>query len=170
MVRRQEYNIDIFKLSNSSHQYEFEFDDSFFSLFEGSLVSGGSGKIDLNLLKSDSFIELKFEITGKIELICDRSLEPFGFDIAIKNKLLIKFGDDWEELSDEILMMPRNEQTINVSQYIYEFIGIAIPMKKLHPKFNNEDDEDEFIYSSEDSNEKEQIVTDPRWKKLKDLK
>jgi len=168
--RRQEYNIDIFKLSNSSHRYEFVFDDSFFSLFEGSLVSEGSGKIDLVLLKSDSYIELKFEIAGRIELICDRSLAPFGFDIAIKNKLLIKFGDNWEELSDEILMMPRNEQTINVAQYVYEFIGVAIPMKKLHPKFNNEDDEDEFIYSSEDSNENEQIVTDPRWKKLKDLK
>ncbi len=170
MVRRQNYNIDIFKLSNSSHQYEFDFDDSFFSLFEGSLVNEGSGKIDLSLLKSDLFIELKFEITGKVELICDRSLEPFGFDIAIKNKLLLKFGDNWEELSDEILMMPRNEQTINVAQYIYEFIGVAIPMKKLHPKFNNEDDEDEFIYSSEESNESEQTATDPRWKKLKDLK
>ncbi|MCF6353248.1 MAG: DUF177 domain-containing protein [Cyclobacteriaceae bacterium] len=170
MVRRQDYNIDIFKLSNSSHQYEFDFDDSFFSLFEGSLVSKGSGKIDLDLLKSDSFIELKFEITGKVELICDRSLAPFWFDIAIKNKLLLKFGDDWEELSDEILMMPGNEQTINVAQYIYEFIGVAIPMKKLHPKFNNEDDEDEFVYSSEESSENEQIATDPRWKKLKGLK
>ncbi len=170
MVRRQDYNIDIFKLSNSSHQYEFEFDDSFFSLFEGSLVSKGSGKIYLNLVKSDSYIELKFEIAGKVELICDRSLDPFWFNLLVSNKLLLKFGDDWEELSDEILMMPRNEQTINVAQYVYEFIGVAIPMKKLHPKFNNEDDEDEFIYSSEESSENEQIATDPRWKKLKDLK
>ena len=171
MVRRVDYNIDIFNLSNNSHQYDFEFDDSFFELFEGSLVSKGNGKIDLVLLKSDSFIELKFEIAGKIELVCDRSLEPFWFELELKNRLLLKFGDDWEEISDEILMMPRSEATINVAQYIYEFIGVAIPMKKLHPKFNDEDEFDDFIYSSEDGEvDSNKSNMDPRWKKLKDLK
>jgi DUF177 domain-containing protein len=170
VVRRVDYNIDIFKLSNSSHQYNFDFDDSFFGLFEESLVNKGSGKIVLELLKSDSFIELKFEIEGKIELVCDRSLEPFWFELKLTDKLLLKFGEEWEEISDEILMMPRDEQTINVSQYIYEFIGVAIPMKKLHPKFDNEDENDEFIYSSDDNKEEENNMIDPRWKKLKDLK
>ncbi len=170
MIRRQEYDIDIFKLKNNSHQYDFIFEGSFFSLFEDSLVSKGDGKVNLTLLKSDTFLELKFEIIGKVELVCDRSLELFGFDIAINNRLLLKFGDDWEELSDEILMMPRKEQTINVAHYIYEFIGIAIPMKKLHPKFNDDDNEDFLIYSSEESSEEEQVTVDPRWKKLKDLK
>ena len=170
MVRRVDYNIDIFKLSNRSHQYDFGFDDGFFDMFEDSLVTKGNGNVNLNLLKSDSFMELKFEITGKIELVCDRSLEPFWFDIDLKNKLLLKFGDDWEEISDEILMMPRNEQRLNVAQYIYEFIGVSIPMKKLHPKFNDEDEIDDFVYSSEDSEEEDTGSTDPRWKKLKDLK
>ncbi len=169
MVRRADYNIDIFKLSNSSHQYNFDFDDSFFDLFEDSLVDKGNGKVDLVLLKSDSFMELKFEMSGEIELVCDRSLEPFWFKLDLKNRLLLKFGDDWEELSDEILMMPRGEQTINVSQYIYEFIGVAVPMKKLHPKFNNEEEEEDFFYSSEDGNDDDMPI-DPRWKKLKDLK
>ena len=170
MVRRGDYKIDIFKLSNSSHHYDFDFDDSFFSLFEEALVQKGNGKIDLELLKSDSFIELKFEIAGKVELVCDRSLEPFWYELKLNNKLLLKFGEDWEEISDEILMMPRGEQTINVAQYIYEFIGVAIPMKKLHPKFDNEDEYDDVIYSSEDSNEDTNTTIDPRWKKLKDLK
>lgn len=170
MVRRLDYNIDIFKLANRAHQYDFDFDDSFFDLFEDALVSKGNGNVSLVLLKSDTFMELKFEILGKVELVCDRSLEPFWFDLKLSNKLLLKFGEDWEEISDEILIMPRDEQTINVAQFIYEFIGIAIPMKKLHPKFDNEDDNDEFIYSSEDTDEPGDTNVDPRWKKLKDLK
>ena len=169
MVRGVDYSIDIFKLSNSSHQYKFEFDDSFFDLFEESLVHKGDGKVDLILLKSDSYIQLEFEIEGKIELVCDRCLEPFWFELTLKNKLLLKFGVKWEEISDEILMIPRDEQTINVAQYIYEFIGVSIPMKKLHPKFDNEDEKDNFIYSSNDSNV-DKMTIDPRWKKLKDLK
>ena len=171
MVRRREYNIDIFQLSLGSHAYEFEYDDTFFGLFEESLVEKGSGEINLNLLKSDSYIELNFEILGKVELICDRSLDPFWFNFHINNKLLLKFGDNWEEISDEILMMPRDEQVVNIAQYIYEFIGITIPMKKLHPRFEEEENsKDEFIYYSSESKEKEETPADPRWKKLKDIK
>ncbi len=171
MVRRADYNIDIFKLSNSTHQYEFDFDDSFFSLFEGSLVSKGKGLVKLSLDKTDTFLQLNFEILGNIELVCDRSLDTFKFELNLANNLLLKYGDDWEEISDEILMMPRNEQTINVAQYIYEFIGVAIPMKKLHPRYmDNETGEDEFIYSSETSQTTPNEPVDPRWKKLKDLK
>jgi uncharacterized metal-binding protein YceD (DUF177 family) len=164
VVKKQDYNIDIFKLSNNSHQYKFNFDESFFDFFKYSFVNKGHGEINLTLLKSDSFIELTFEITGKIKLICDRSLDTFWFNLTTKNKLLFKFGDNWEELSDEILIMPKNEQTINISKYIYEFIVIAIPMKKLHPKFNNENEEDELIYLSKKEPD------DPRWEKLKKIK
>jgi len=171
VVRRREYNIDIFQLSLGNHSYEFEYDDTFFDLFEESLIEKGEGEINLNLLKTDSFIELNFEILGKVELVCDRSLDLFWFNLHLKDKLLLKFGDDWEEISDEILIMPRDEQTINVAQYIYEFIGIGVPMKKLHPRFEQEDnDEDEIVYSSSDNSEHEDDSADPRWKKLKDIK
>lgn len=171
MVRRADYNIDIFKLSNGSHQYEFDFDDTFFSLFEDALVEKGSGTINLELVKTHSFIELNFDIKGKIELICDRSLDPFWFPLQLEDKLMLKFGNDWEEISDEVLIMPRDEQTINIAQYIYEFIGVAVPMRKLHPRFKDEEEDDDSLYYSSDSDgNNDDNTIDPRWGKLKDLK
>ena len=170
MVRRVDYNIDIFKLSNGSHQYEFDFDDTFFNLFEEPLVQKGSGKIDLELIKTTSFIELNFEIVGKIELICDRSLDPFWFPLRLEESLMLKYGDHWEEISDEVIMMPRDEQTINIAQYIYEFIGVAVPMRKLHPRFKDDDTEEDDIYYSSGGDDTQDNSVDPRWGKLKDLK
>jgi uncharacterized metal-binding protein YceD (DUF177 family) len=55
---------------------------------------------------------------------------------------------------------------------MYEFIALEIPMKKLHPRFQNETDDEaegKVIYSSgTEASEDEPI--DPRWEVLKKLK
>lgn len=166
------YNIDIFSLSNQSHEYNFEFDDAFFGDFEDSLIEKGSGTVHLVLNKSETMINLDIEINGKIELTCDRSLDKFYFPIQTKDNLILKYGEDWEELSEQIVIIPRDSERINVAQFIYEFMTIAVPMKKLHPRFENEDlsGDPEMIYSSTEDKEKEGGEIDPRWSKLKELK
>ena len=167
------YNIDIFNLSNQPHEFDFEFDDKFFEEFEDSLVEKGSGKVHVVLNKSETMINLVVNITGKIELVCDRSLELFDYPIKSKNELILKFGDEWEEISEQITIIPRDSERINVAQFIYEFIGLSIPMKRLHPKFTDEEpsDEPEMVYSSgEEDTENNNGSVDPRWNKLKNLK
>jgi uncharacterized protein len=79
-----------------------------------------------------------------------------------------------------VIIIPRDIQKLNLAQYIYEFIGLSIPMKKLHPKFQDEEDEDDenetkLVYRSEDGKKdnkenEEGDGIDPRWNALKDLK
>ena len=173
------YSIDLFRLSNSVHEYQFDFNDSFFELFDQTLIQKGEGKVILELDKSDRLLRLNFHIQGSIQLTCDRSLEEFDEPIDIDNKLLIKYGDVSEELSDEIIVIPRETQSLNVAQFIYEYILLSVPMKCLHPKFRNEEEEDDFddapklVYSSEDSKEENEVdptIEDPRWNKLKEIR
>ena len=173
------YNIDIFKLSNATHTYDFEISPSFFGAFENSEVTDGQAKINVLLKKSETMIEVTLQIKGSVKLICDRSSEEFDFRLETDNNIIFKYGDDWKELSDEIIMIPRGEQRINLAQYIYEFIGLAIPMKRLHPRFDQDEVEDdqtnEMVYSSYDEHEEEDNSTaaeevDPRWAKLKEIK
>ena len=71
-------------------------------------------------------------------------------------------------------MIPYGADTINIAQHIYDFIGISLPMKKLHPRFRNEDiDEDGFlVYTSEQEPTEELKVqeVDPRWAALGKLR
>ena len=104
-------------------------------------------------------------------LICDRSLDPFEFPIDLRQKVIMKFGDEDTELSDEIIMIEWNTQRINIAQLIYEYIGLEIPLKKLHPRYDNEvDTEDTLFYSSENEKNPQDPDVDPRWETLKSLK
>jgi len=166
----RQYKIDIFGLSNSTHRFEFSFDENLFAAFESSLISKGKGTCLVDLVKTDSMITVDFSITGTIELECDRSLELFDYSISAKKELIFKYGDEEKELSEDVFVIPKGTQDINVTSFLYESICLEIPMKKLHPKFQNDDESDELIYTSQkDSNEKEEIV-DPRWEALKKLK
>ncbi|UII32514.1 DUF177 domain-containing protein [Fulvivirga ulvae] len=173
------FNIDIYKLPNGTHNYQFEVGNSFFEAYENSIVEKGKGTVDLELEKTDTFIRLNFRINATVELECDRSLDVFDYPVNSENTLLLKFGDDEEEINDEISIIPRDKQRINLAQYIYEFIGLSIPMKKLHPRFSDETEDDELVYSSDsseadstDNNDQgdDDDNIDPRWQKLKKLK
>ena len=165
------YNIDIFGLSLGSHDFEFAFDNSLFDDQENKIVSVGNGVSNVLLEKSETLITLYFEIKGEVELVCDRSLERFMFSIDLNERLILKYGDDFDDGNDEVWVIPFGFQTINVKRNLLEFINVAIPMKRLHPKFeNDESEEPELVYSSEVDEETEQTETDPRWEELKKIK
>lgn len=170
------YDIHIFKLTSSQHDYRFEIKDEFFELFNNELVNKGDLVINASLAKSETMIEMVLHIIGSVELECDRSLEHFDHPIDSHRKMIYRFGEELQELSDELMVIPKDSQIINVASLLFEFIGLEIPMKKLHPRFHTDDEDDEEfleIYSStteseEDQNQEEQV--DPRWAALKNLK
>jgi uncharacterized protein len=176
MKAMRDFDIDIFKLSNQKHDYEYVIDSSFFEGFENSIVEKGNLKVRLTLDKSETFIQASFHIVGIAELTCDRSLEKYDFHIDQPSKLIFKYAEEFNEISDEIITIPKDLQQLNMAQYIYEFIGLAIPMKKLHPKFVTEDDQEDaetiLIYTTgtEKPGEEEKEEIDPRWDILNKLK
>lgn len=165
------FDIDIYKLSDGKHSFDFEFDSSFFTLFEDSVVDKGAGTIKVDLDKTPTMITLNFQLEGEVELVCDRSLDNFMFELTEENLVRLKFGDHQEELSEDLYMISANTQKIDVGQFVYEFISLAIPMKKLHPRFEDDVDTDELVFYSNDETESTSNEdTDPRWNELKKLK
>lgn len=162
------FDIDFYKLADGNHEFEFDFDASLFGLFEDSIIENGSGSIEVDLQKTASMITLNFRINGEVELTCDRSLEQFMFPIEEVNEVRLKYGDHWEELSEDLILIPTNTQKVDVGQFVYEFITLAIPMKKLHPRFQGEEDFYLEVPSSSDESSDESV--DPRWNELKKLK
>jgi uncharacterized protein len=170
------YRVNIISLSNKIHQFQFEIGDEFFRQYGTGLVSEGAFTADVTLDKHETLIEARFVIRGEAKLICDRSLDPFQHPVKIDKKVVFKYGDTNEELSDEIIMIHRDSDSLELGQYMYEFIGLEIPIKKLHPRYAEEgyddDSEGKIIYTSGPEVDKngEDDDIDPRWEKLKKLK
>ncbi len=183
MKELSKYNIDIYGLEDKRYDYDMESGDAFFEEFDQDLVERGRIKTHIILNKTSTMMTLDFQIEGQLELTCDRSLESYEESFSSEQRMILKFGDRDEELSEEIELINRNTNRINVAKYIFEFIALALPVKKIHPKYRKDDDDDLFsqddeeavlVYSSEkpkqadESNEEE--VVDPRWEALKKLK
>jgi len=174
----RKFSVNIVGLTNAVHHFEFEVENDFFSHYGTELISAGSLKADVTLDKRDTFLEATFLIKGSVKLVCDRSLDPFDFLIKTEKKLVFKYGDSDEELSDEIMMIHRDTESIEMGQYIFEFIALEVPIKKLHPRFREEDEDDDategkIIYTSKtesDDNRSDGEDIDPRWEILKKLK
>lgn len=168
------YWIEIIHLKNQEYRYEFRIDDSFFAHFKESEIRKGSLDCLIILRRTEGFIETIFHIHGSVELECDRSLDKFDFPVHITRTLIFKFGEEDREIDDKVEMISRNRQRIGMAQYIYEFIAMNIPMRRLHPKYGNEAEgkEEGLFYSSADRSEsadKGEDV-DPRWEALKKLR
>jgi uncharacterized metal-binding protein YceD (DUF177 family) len=149
MKEERLYNIDIFSLRNGKHDFAYEIDERFFAAMQDSLVEKGTLKVIVELQKSDNMIVMQFDIKGEITLLCDRSLEEFQFPIDAQNRLVFKFGESFKEVSDELIVLATGTATINLFQYIYEFIAVQVPFKKLHPKFELDDSEDDVLVYGE---------------------
>lgn len=176
----REYNINIAGLENKRYTYDFESNDAFFAALEQDLIEKGTVQTHLALDKSETMIRLDFHITGTVEQTCDRSLDSYDQPVETNQMMLLKFGDHNEELSDEIELIERNTATINVARYIFEFLSLSLPMKRLHPRFRSEDDTDDdltgtLVYQSDSSanvdtdDDDSTTDIDPRWAALRKL-
>ncbi len=175
MKELTKYDIDIYGLPQKQHVYAFESGDAFFEEMQQEIISHGHFRTDLILDKSATLIQLNFHIAGSAELTCDRTLELFDEPFDIERRLILKLGDRDEELGSDIEVINRTTQRINVAQYIYEFIVLSLPVKKLHPSQRGEEGQEfeTLVYSSpagSTGKAAEGEETDPRWEQLKKLK
>jgi len=168
----REFDVNIIGLSKKAHLFDFKLKDGFFEKYGKQVVSGGDFDVHIVLDKKETFIEVDFKISGKAHLECDRSLEPFDYPIEETRKVVFKYGEEAQEISDEIVIITRDQDSLDLGQFIYEFIALSIPIKKLHPRFKAEEEDDEsdvkIVYRTSEEEENEHV--DPRWEKLKKLK
>ncbi|MDR0753792.1 MAG: DUF177 domain-containing protein [Prevotellaceae bacterium] len=128
------YDVIFSGLSIGKHDFTFEIDDRFFEQFDYSEIKQGklSANIELNRL-STSMIA-KITINGSVITVCDRCLDNLAINIEYKDTLLIKYRetDGNTDTDDEIMYLNRGDDTVNFAQYIYESIGISLPIQRLH--------------------------------------
>jgi uncharacterized metal-binding protein YceD (DUF177 family) len=172
----QQYSIPYTGLKLGVHQFEFEVDDAFFSAFEYSLVKSGKLKVDLDLEKQETMMILHFHIFGEMMLGCDVCLANYPYQVEIDERQIAKFtaNVDLEEDTDEIVVLTKNENEINVATLIYEYINLAVPyINRCDDEGNTEWCDQEMIEKLRQLSggaEEENKNVDPRWAALKNIK
>lgn len=172
----KEYIIPFVGLKQGIHQFEYEVENSFFELFNFDEYNASKVKVDLEFNKKGTHFELHFKINGSVNVDCDVTTEPFDLPIANDLKLIVKFGEFFNDENEELLVLPHGDFEINVSQYIYECIVLAVPSKRIHPGVEDGTLQSDILERIEKyaprekkENNTENQEIDPRWNKLKNL-
>jgi uncharacterized metal-binding protein YceD (DUF177 family) len=118
---------------------------------------------------------VNFQVESGVELECDRSLETYIQPIETDYEVVFKV-DVKEEKEDENGAVRRfnfSSNSLSIEDEVRDTIFLQIPIKKLHPKFLDDDgnpkDFETKSFGETDEDEDNELA-DPRWQKLKELK
>ena len=166
------YKIDFSGLKNGNHKFNFNIDIKFFEGFKYFDFKDSELVVKLNFEKLDKTFKLSFESNGNVTVPCDLSMELYKMQITSKFNLIVKFGSNFCDENDEILIIPYGTHQIDISQFIFEMIILSIPLKKVHPGVIDGSLKSEILNKLKLLEPKQnniQSENDPRWNKLKDL-
>ncbi len=166
----KQFNIPISGLEIGTHQYDFLIDGKFFEAFEESEINKCRVELRMELVRQTELIVLRFVMNGMIELFCDRCLDPYDFFFDTEESVVLKFKGraDTKETGEDEYILPEQEE-IDIRQYIYDFIILQIPYRKVHPEdeYGNSMCDKEVLRKIEELSVKKE--TDSRWDQLKDI-
>lgn len=169
MKKLSEYKIEYLGLKLGQSKWNFKVDNLFFESFEYSEFKQGNLDVDVVMDKQERMLIFDFNINGSVTTLCDRCLEEIDINISGQKRLVFKFGDEYKELTDEIIIIPEKMNFIDLSSFILEFITLMAPLRKVHP----EDDNGISLCNPKVLEKLNQLIPDkkidPRWNKLKDL-
>lgn len=162
------YRIPFIGLKVGIHDFNFELDKQFFSCFEQSELDGAYIKVDVILDKQSSMMNLTFNLKGTMEAPCDRCGSEVEIEFESEFALIVKYGEETGSTDEEILILGPSEHYLELSQYLYEYAHLSIPVKKTHQ--NIEDCDDGILDILDDLTDQDEEDIDPRWEALKKLK
>ncbi|MBP6182284.1 DUF177 domain-containing protein [Flavobacterium sp.] len=179
MNKTKEFLIPFVGLKLGKHQFEYQISNAFFEIFDYNEFQNSDIKVNVVLEKKSTMLELSFKHKGTVNVPCDLTSEDFDLPVKGKMKLIVRFGEMYNNDNEELLILPHGEFEIDIAQYIYEMIVLSVPLRRVHPGIKDGSLKTEALTKLKELTIKEQKKEhkqvqkeeniDPRWDKLKQL-
>lgn len=166
----QDFLIPVFGLKLGESNFQFVVDQSFFEGVDDLDFSDPKVNVNLDVDKQENMITFDFDIKGSVKVACDRCADEYNQSIEGKYTLFVKYGLEYKEESEDVIIIPADQHQFDVTQFIYEYIVLLLPLRKVHPNDENGNSmcNKEVIERLNRHEVSENI--DPRWEALKNLK
>ena len=176
----ERYIIDLKALHDDNAHFEYNVNDDFFAMLDTSEFQKGQVHVSIDVKKMVDSFDIIFQINGQVVVICDRCLDEMNQEVSSTNRLRVKFGSEYTDAGDDVVIVPEDEGSVNVAWFIYEFIALAIPIRHVHAEGDCNPEMMQKLKShlsyelAEDNDSSDDLMTsekpmDPRWNDLKNL-
>jgi len=101
MSRRREFEIAYVGLKPGVHEYNYEINDKFFEAFQQQDFRNCKANVKLSLDRKSSFMLLKFEIGGTLEVTCDRCNNNLPLNLWDEFNITVKMVEEPELMNNQ---------------------------------------------------------------------
>ncbi len=78
-------------------------------------------------------MELEVEISGEVEVECDRCCDIYAQEVEYSGRLVAKISEQEGEYDGDIIWLSPRDAKLELAQWIYESIILGLPIQRVHP-------------------------------------
>lgn len=127
------YKLPLKSLAKGSHEFDYHLGKQFFTDMESADIREAYVNVKLTVNYNGDVYDLMFVFTGDVTVLCDRCLDDLHLPIDTSYHIMVKYGDDFNDDSDDLLEIPESDNYLNVAYMIYDTVTLSIPIKHVHP-------------------------------------
>jgi uncharacterized metal-binding protein YceD (DUF177 family) len=136
MGNNRDFKIAFVGLKLGVHVYNYDITDSFFVSYGHQDFSNCKANIKLSLEKDNGFMLLHFDISGSVDLDCDRCGNLLSKDLWDEFNMVVKLVEEPDSMNEneedpDVLYIARNESHLHISDWIYEFVCLSVPFQVM---------------------------------------
>jgi len=177
MKELKEFTIPFVGLKIGDHQYDFKINNTFFEHFEYDEFNDADIDINVLLTKKATLLEFEMSFKGMVNVQCDITAEPYNQALEGLYHFVVNFGETYNDENEDLLIIPHGSYEVNIQQYVYESLVLAMPTRRIHPGVEDGTLKTDILEKLEELRPKQQDdegtdkgnETDPRWDTLKKL-
>ena len=168
-MRKSDAIVQFSGLESGKYEYHYTLGSDFFSEFENEELRDGDVDFRVVLEKTERSMMFTFSFSGSVRSFCDRCLGEMDVPVSGEEHLCIKLSNDERCDNEDMFILPENASRIDLSQWMYEYVVVSLPMRKVHE--DGQCDSEMLRYIEQPSSEvSESEAVDPRWSVLEKLK
>lgn len=135
-VFMNDFIIPLDSLSAGNTKYSWQVGKAFFDSFENSEILDAALSAEVSVEKSGKYLGIDCLVKGQVTVLCDRCLEELQLPVEENILLSVKYGEDdaadQMEGEREIYWIPRDSAELDMSQVIYDYVCLSLPMQRHH--------------------------------------
>lgn len=127
------YKVQLASLRDGHYEQDFVIDTTFFKNMENTDVMSADVHVHMEMEKRNDVYDCTFRCRGTLEIPCDRCLEPLQHEVDTTYHIVVMYGDSYDDASDDTLVIPYSDASLNVAYLLYDTVLLTIPMRHVHP-------------------------------------
>lgn len=127
------FKLPLKSLAEGVHEFDYKLTKQFFADMENADIRNADVDAHLTVTVKGGNYALAFDIAGTVTVLCDRCLDDLAIPVDTTYNINVEYGDDYNDESDNVLIIPESDNYLNVSYMLYDTVVLAIPIKHVHP-------------------------------------